>query len=225
MSIKHISRIIILTLMVMLGVKSPIPIVNASAGVRAESGVSKTNTSSRSIYKQDSITGENNLELIIKCLISKDCIAVMDEDLRKKLKVSYYDITDLVMEAALSIPPIKGGDPIHEYHNKKLKEHYDKMQSYRRSISQQKQELEDYKELLRISNSKSSSSQDCYHDVEVNTMKKYGVSQEEAHKMIESSDPRVDIVWKEMVDAKMQQDLAQLRARLSHIKNNESRKE
>ena len=53
-------------------------------------------------------------------------------------------------------------------------------------------------------------------------MKRYGVSQSDAHQMIESNDKRANSVWNEMVQREVQQELAEVKAGRSHIENKAS---
>ena len=61
------------------------------------------------------------------------------------------------------------------------------------------------------------------HEAELNVAEQYGVSQEAAHQMIQSSDPRANRVWNSMVQAETEQALTQVRAGKHHVANTASK--
>jgi len=76
---------------------------------------------------------------------------------------------------------------------------YEKAHSYQQSASQKREEANTWHQAAEYSrNNSASDDRDMYHDVEQSVMKRYGVSQEAAHEMIETGDKRVDKVWKDI---------------------------
>lgn len=161
-----------------------IPFVKGEAGVRAEGSVSVDNNSSQSLDKQDSINRENSSSKSLNTLLRAASNEHYTED-----------------------------DSIDQSLAQSTKASYDKMQSYGKSISQRKEEVESYSAALHASQSRGATDRrDMYHELEHNVAKQYGVSQEAAHKMIESNDPRANKVWNSMVERETAQELAQVRA-------------
>ena len=168
------------------GVKVPgfVPVVTGSAGVRADGSINAENSSNQSLDKQDSINRENNTSKSLNALLR----AASNE---------HYTKDDSVDQSLAQ----------------STKASYDKMQSYGQSISQRKEEVDNYNLAIQSSASKGGTDRrDMYHDLEQNVAKTYGVSQEAAHKMIESNDPRANKVWNSMVESEVGQELAQVKA-------------
>ena len=76
---------------------------------------------------------------------------------------------------------------------------YEQAKLYQQSASQKREEANTWQQVAEYSrNNSASDDRDMYHEVESGVMKKYGVSQEAAHQMIEQGDRRVDKVWKDL---------------------------
>ena len=97
---------------------------------------------------------------------------------------------------------------------------YDEMQSYGQSAAQKREEANTYSEALQYNkNNGASDHRDMYHEVEQGVMKQYGVSQNQAHQMIESNDPRANKVWDGMVQQNVGNTISQVRAGRNHVDN------
>ena len=69
---------------------------------------------------------------------------------------------------------------------------YEKQQRLEQQVSQRREEVDNWHQAkTRIESEGSNYSKDVYHNVEKGLMNRYGVSQKEAHDMIEQGDPRV----------------------------------
>lgn len=173
------------------GISSPMPGVDAGTGVGADASVSADNTISQSLDKDSSVIRDNNTNHNLNTLMR----AATNEHYTKD-------------------------DSIDQSLAQSTKASYDQMQSYGQSISQRKEEVENYNQALQASESRGGTDRrDMYHDLEQNVMKRYGVSQSDAHQMIESNDKRANSVWNEMVQREVQQELAEVKAGRSHIEN------
>ena len=173
------------------GVKSPLPIVDASTGVRVDGSVSAENTSNQTLEKENSTRNENSTNHNLNTLMR----AASNEHYTK----------DDSLDQSLA---------------QSTKASYDQMQSYGQSISRRKEEVENYNQALQISESRGGTDRrDMYHDLEQNVAKEYGVSQESAHQMIETGDKRANKVWDSMVEREVQQELAQVKSGHNHIYN------
>ncbi len=173
------------------GVKSPLPIIDASTGVRVDGSVSAENTSGQNLEKGNSISRDNNTNHNLNTLMR----AASNEHYTK----------DDSMDQSLA---------------QSTKASYDQMQSYGQSISRRKEEVENYNQALQVSESRGGTDRrDMYHDLEKNVAKEYGVSQESAHQMIETGDKRANKVWDSMVEREVQQELAQVKSGHNHIDN------
>lgn len=76
---------------------------------------------------------------------------------------------------------------------------YEKGKIYQESASQKREEANTWHQVAEYSrNNSASDDREMYHDVEQAVIKRYGVSQEEAHQMIDTGDRRVDKVWKDI---------------------------
>ena len=178
------------------GAKVPnvMPFVKGEAGVRVDGGVSAENSSNQTLEKGNSINRENNSN----------------------------KSRNLLLRAASNEHYTKD-DSIDQSLAQSTRASYDKMQSYGKSISQRTEEVESYSSALHASQSKGATDRrDMYHDLEQNVAKQYGVSQEAAHKMIESNDPRANKVWNAMVEGEVAQELAQVRAGRNKVSDSAS---
>jgi hypothetical protein len=69
---------------------------------------------------------------------------------------------------------------------------YEEAQLYQQSASQKREEAETWSKTVEyVKSHGATDDRDMYHSVEQSTMKKYGVSQGDAHQMIETSDKRL----------------------------------
>ncbi|MDP5020444.1 MAG: conjugal transfer protein TraG N-terminal domain-containing protein, partial [Rickettsiaceae bacterium] len=100
---------------------------------------------------------------------------------------------------------------------------YEEAQSYQQSASQKIEEAETWSKTAEYAKSRSATDdQDEYHNVEKATMKQYGVSQEDAHQMIETGDRRVDTVWQGISQSKASQLKEQIQSGRISIENSAS---
>ncbi len=100
-------------------------------------------------------------------------------------------------------------DPQAKDDTRKVKESYEEMQAIKARQDKHIYEAAVYKEAIRITNS--TSKKDRYSEVEKAVMKKYGVSQFEAHSMIEKKDPRVQIVVDNIIKLENEKVMEQAR--------------
>ena len=176
------------------GISSPVPGVDVGTGVSTDGSVSAENNSTQTLEKENSTRNENNTNHNLNTLMR----AATNEHYTKD-------------------------DSIDQSLAQSTKASYDQMQSYGQSISQRKEEVENYNQALQASESRGGTDRrDMYHDLEQNVMKRYGLSQSDAHQMIESNDKRANSVWNEMVQREVQQELAEVKAGRSHIENKAS---
>ena len=176
------------------GISSPVPGVDVGTGVSTDGSVSAENNSTQTLEKENSTRNENSTNHNLNTLMR----AATNEHYTKD-------------------------DSIDQSLAQSTKASYDQMQSYGQSISQRKEEVENYNQALQASESRGGTDRrDMYHDLEQNVMKRYGVSQSDAHQMIESNDKRANSVWNEMVQREVQQELAEVKAGRSHIENKAS---
>lgn len=158
-----------------LGIKSPIPGFKASTGVATDGSVSASNTSTQSLTEGEQASRSNDTQASFNNLVK----AAQNENWMKEnsIDTSFAHST---------------------------RANYDQMQSYQQSMSHKREEAESYSAALQYShNNGASDNRDMYHEVEKGIMQAYGVSQREAHQMIESHDPRADKVWSEIVNQNM----------------------
>lgn len=81
-----------------------------------------------------------------------------------------------------------------------VKASYDDMQHWGETLSMRNDNVKTYSDAIHHTDSMSAStSQDLYHEVERRIQQQYGVSQKQAHDMIENGDKRVGMVWNNMV--------------------------
>lgn len=170
------------------------PFVKGEAGVRVDGGVSAENSSSQGLEKGNLVNRENSSSKSLNTLLR----AASNEHYTKD-------------------------DSIDRSLAQSTRASYDKMQSYGKSISQRREEAENYSAALHASQSRGATDRrDMYHDLEQKVAKQYGVSQEAAHKMIESNDPRANKVWNAMVESEVAQELAQVRTGRNKIADSAS---
>ena len=173
------------------GIKVPdaVPFVKGSAGIGIDGSVSAENNSNQTLEKDNSINKENNSSKSLNTLLR----AASNEHYTKD-------------------------DSIDQSLAQSTKASYDKMQSYGQSMSQRKEEVDNYNLAIQSSASRGGTDRrDMTHEAELNVAKTYGVSQEAAHKMIESNDPRANKVWNSMVEREVAQELAQVKAAKNNV--------
>ena len=173
------------------GVKIPsaVPLVKGETGVRADGSVSAENSSNQGLEKGNLINRESNSSKSLNTLLR----AASNEHYTKD-------------------------DSIDQSLAQSTKASYDKMQSYGQSISQRKEEVDNYNLAIQSSASRGGTDRrDMTHEAELAVAKTYGVSQEAAHKMIESNDPRANKVWNSMVEREVAQELAQVKAAKGNV--------
>ena len=178
------------------GVKVPdaVPLVKGSAGIGIDGSVSAENNSSQSLDKEIAATRTNDTNKSLNTLLR----AASNEHYTKD-------------------------DTIDQSLAQSTKASYDQMQSYGRSISQRREEVDSYNTALQATQSKGATDRrDMYHDLERNIAKQYGVSQEAAHQMIESNDPRANKVWNAMVQSETGREIAQVKAGRDNVINTAS---
>ena len=175
------------------GVKTPeILPVKASAGVAGEASVEVSNTSNQSLDRQEAVNNSNDT--------SKSFNNIVKAATNKQWMADNSIDTSYAQSTRAS---------------------YEEMQSYGQSIAQKREEASTYSEALQYNkNNGASDHRDMYHEVEQGVMKQYGVSQNQAHQMIESNDPRANKVWDGMVQQNIGNTMSQVRAGRSHVDNN-----
>ena len=179
------------------GIKVPnaMPLVKGEAGVRIDGGVSAENNSNQSLDKQNSVTRENNTSNNLNTLLR----AASNE---------HYSKDDSIDQSLAN----------------STKASYDQMQSYGKTLSQKREEVENYSSAMQSAQHKSATDRrDMTHEVEDKVMKQYGVSREDAHQMVQGADPRAERVWNSMVQTETERELAQVRASKNLIEGNASR--
>jgi conjugal transfer mating pair stabilization protein TraG len=147
-----------------------VPFVKGEAGVRIEGGVDANNNSTQSLDREDGvhIGNDTNTSFTNQDAASKNKQWMKDNN----IDTSFAEET-------------QGS--------------YEEGQSYQQSASQKREEAQTWSKTAEYAKTHGSNDdQDMYHHVENATMKRYGVSQEDAHQMIETNDARVDKVWNEM---------------------------
>lgn len=179
------------------GVKIPsaVPFVKGEAGVRVDGSVSEDNNSNQSLEKGNLINRESNTNRHLNTLLR----AASNE---------HYSKDDSIDQSLAN----------------STKASYDQMQSYGKTLSQKREEVESYSTALQASQHKAATDRrDMTHEVEDRVMKQYGVSREDAHKMVQTADPKAERVWSSMVQAETEKELAQVRANKNLIADNASR--
>lgn len=104
-----------------------------------------------------------------------------------------------------------------------FKKDYEEMQRWKKALADKRREVEIWQEAIKISEERqklASDNIDVYHELELRIAKRYRVSQEAAHKMIESDDPRVKTVRDVMVRESDDSCLREARKRVLVRKKN-----
>lgn len=172
-------------------VGSILPFVKASAGVGVEGNVSANNTSEQSLVKDNSINRDTGTSHNLNTLLRAASTQSYTED-----------------------------DSIDQTLANSTKASYDQMQSYGESLSQKREEVENYNLALQATQHKAATDRrDMTHVVEDKVMKQYGVSREDAHKMVQTADPRAEKIWDSMVEAETAKELAQVKASKQHVED------
>lgn len=95
---------------------------------------------------------------------------------------------------------------------------YEEMQSSSQTLSARQDEAQSYSEALnKLESSGANSSQDMYHVVEERVQEEYGVSQYDAHQMIENNDAKVSKVWGDIVNENVQEVMSEINDGRGHI--------
>lgn len=170
---------------------SAMPLFKASAGVRTDGSASTENNSNQSLDKENSTRTENS---------------------------AGYNINSLVKAA--SNKSYTTDDSIDQTLANSTAASYEKMQNYGEALSQRKEEVENYNLALQATQHKAATDRrDMTHEVEDQVMKRYGVSREDAHKMVQSLDPRAQKVWQGIVESETAKEIAQVKASKQHVED------
>jgi hypothetical protein len=170
---------------------SAMPLFKASAGVGLQGSVSAENNSNQSLDKENSTRTENS---------------------------AGYNINSLVKAA--SNKSYTTDDSIDQTLANSTAASHEKMQNYGETLSQKREEVENYNLALQSTQHKAATDRrDMTHEVEDKVMKQYGVSREAAHAMVQTADPRAERVWNSMVEAETAKELAAVKASKQHIDN------
>ncbi len=173
------------------GLSLPIPGVKADAGVKVQAAVEANNTSNQSLDKEESVRRSNDTDKSFNNLVK----AASNEQWMKdnSIDTSYAENT---------------------------KASYDKMQSFHETATQKREEVDTYSAALQASqNTSASDRKDMYHELEQGVVKQYGVTQDQAHQMIERGDKRANKVWDGMVQSQIRSEVAQVQAGKQHVDN------
>lgn len=178
-----------------VGVKTPevLPL-KASTGIAGEAALEASNTSNQSLDRQESVNNTNDTSKSFNNLVK----AATNEQWMKdsSIDTSYAQST---------------------------RASYDEMQTYGQSVAQKREEADTYSQALAYNkNTGASDHRDMYHDVEQGVMRQYGVSQNQAHQMIESNDPRANRVWDGIVQQNVGNLVYQVRSGRSHVESHAS---
>lgn len=166
-------------------------ILGVSAGVSTEGTVSANNTSEQSLDKENTIARTNDTNYNLATLVKA----------AKNHNWSQNDETGKTLSNSANAS-------------------YEKMQNYGETLSQKREEVENYSLALQSTQHKAATDRrDMTHEVEDKVMKQYGVSREDAHKMVQNADPRAQKVWNSMVEAETAKELAAVKASKQHIDN------
>ena len=151
-------------------IPSIVPFVKAEAGLRVEGGLEATNASNQSLDREEGVHRGNDTS------------------------TSFTN-----QEAASKNQQWMKDNNIDTSFAEETQSSYEESESYQQSASQKREEAETWSKTAEYAQSRSATDdQDMYHHVENETMKRYGVSQEDAHQMIETGDRRVSAVWQDM---------------------------
>jgi hypothetical protein len=170
---------------------SVLPFVKASAGVGVERNVSANNTSEQSLDKDNTITRTNDTNYNLGTLV-------------KAASNKNYTTDDSIDQTLANSTAAS----------------YEKMQNYGEALSQRREEVENYNLALQATQHKAATDRrDMTHEVEDQVMKRYGVSREDAHKMVQSLDPRAQKVWQGIVESETAKEIAQVKASKQHVED------
>ncbi|MBY0533871.1 MAG: conjugal transfer protein TraG N-terminal domain-containing protein [Rickettsiaceae bacterium] len=165
--------------------------IKGDISVGADASVDATNASSQSLTEDQRVAQSNDSNKIFNNLV--------------KASTNEQWMTD---------------NSVDNSYAQSTKASYDEMQSYGQSVAQKREEANTYSEALQHNKSNGASDhRDMYHEVEQGVMKQYGVSQNQAHQMIESNDPRANKVWDGMVQQNIGNTISQVRAGRNHVNN------
>ena len=147
-----------------------IPFVKGEAGVRIDGAVEAGNRSNQSLDREESANRSNDTS------------------------ASFTN-----QEAASRNKQWMKDNNIDNSFSEDTQASYEKGKMYQESASQKREEANTWHQVAEYSkNNSASDDREMYHDVEQAVMKRYGVSQEAAHQMIDTGDKRVDKVWKDI---------------------------
>jgi len=163
---------------------SAMPLFKASAGVGVQGSISAENNSNQSLDKENGINRENGTSYNLGTLVKA----------AKNHNWSQNDETGKTLSNNASAS-------------------YEKMQNYGEALSQRKEEVENYNLALQATQHKAATDRrDMTHEVEDQVMKRYGVSREDAHQMVQTADPRAERVWQGIVESETAKEIAQVKA-------------
>lgn len=166
--------------------------LGVSVGAKADAGVSVDNSSRQSLDKDTGVSRENATNQHMNTLIK-----------------------------AASSQGYSKDDSIDESLANNTRASYEQMQSYGKSLSQKREEVETYNTAIQsVVNKGATDRTDMTHAVENQVMKEYGVSREQAHTMVETGDSRANKVWNNMVQDATSKELQQVRASRQLVDNN-----
>ena len=162
-----------------------------SGGVNAEGTVSASNLSDQSLNKDNSINRENGTNYNLGTLVKA----------ANNHNWSQNDETGKTLSNSANAS-------------------YEKMQNYGSALSQRKEEVENYNLALQATQHKAATDRrDMTHEVEDKVMKRYGVSREDAHQMVQTADPRAERVWQGIVESETAKEIAQVKASKQHVED------
>lgn len=166
-------------------------IFGVSGGVSTEGTVSASNLSDQSLNKDNSINRENGTSYNLGTLVKA----------ANNHNWSQNDETGKTLSNSANAS-------------------YEKMQNYGSALSQRKEEVENYNLALQATQHKAATDRrDMTHEVEDKVMKRYGVSREDAHQMVQTADPRAERVWNEVVEVETAKEIAQVKASKQHVED------
>jgi len=177
------------------GLTLPVPGVKAETGVKVDGSVRAENNSEQSLAEEQNITRANDTDKTFNNLVKAASNEQWMQD--NSIDTSYAENT---------------------------KASYDEMQSFHETATQKREEVDTYSSALQASqNTSASDRKDMYHELEEGVMRQYGVSQDQAHQMIEIGDKRANKVWDGMVQSHIRNQVAQVQAGKQHVNNVASR--
>jgi len=177
------------------GLTLPVPGVKAETGVKVDGSVRAENNSEQSLAEEQNITRSNDTDKTFNNLVKAASNEQWMQD--NSIDTSYAENT---------------------------KASYDEMQSFHETATQKREEVDTYSSALQASqNTSASDRKDMYHELEEGVMRQYGVSQDQAHQMIEIGDKRANKVWDGMVQSHIRNQVAQVQAGKQHVNNVASR--